>query len=87
VPDAPINLANDALTTTAAVIRFTWTEGASNGGRPVSSYSVYYDQGIGSYNLLEVGVTTASYTTSVALSADTVYGFTVTATNSVGESL
>jgi len=43
VPDAPTTLANDATTTTDTVIKFTWTEGASNGGTAVIDYDVYYD--------------------------------------------
>jgi hypothetical protein len=49
VPDAPYNLANDPLTTTDMVIRFTWTQGESNGGTPVIDYTVYYDQGLNSF--------------------------------------
>ncbi len=48
VPDAPINLVNDPTVTTDLRIRFTWTEGLSNGGDEVLDFSVYYDQGTGS---------------------------------------
>jgi hypothetical protein len=43
VPDSPINLANDPSTTTDKVIKFTWADGASNGGTPVIDYTVFYD--------------------------------------------
>jgi len=43
VPDAPVNLSNDLTVTNGAVIRFTWQEGASNGGAPVIDYDVVYD--------------------------------------------
>ena len=43
VPDTPINLANDPTVTTDLRIRFTWTEGLSNGGDEVLDFSVYYD--------------------------------------------
>jgi len=43
VPDAPINLANDPTVTSDSVIRFTWSQGLSNGGAEVIDYSVYYD--------------------------------------------
>lgn len=48
VPDAPMELINDDITTTDTVIRFTWKEGNNNGGSPVIDYTVYYDQGTGS---------------------------------------
>ena len=54
VPDAPIELTNvpfdienvlNTETTTDEQIRFTWAEGANNGGVPVLDFDVYYDQG------------------------------------------
>jgi hypothetical protein len=45
VADAPISLANDPLTTTDTVIRFTWSDGLSDGGTAVIDYTVYFDQG------------------------------------------
>jgi hypothetical protein len=53
IPDAPVNLVNDPTLTSASSIRFTYEEGASNGGLPVIDYSIYYDQGLGTYVLLE----------------------------------
>jgi hypothetical protein len=62
VPDAPVTLANDPTTTTDTVIKFTWSDGASNGGTSVIDYTVFYDEGTaGSYVLLESGVTTQYY--------------------------
>jgi len=43
VPEAPINLKNDAKATDAYKIRFTWEEGLENGGTPVIDYTVMYD--------------------------------------------
>ncbi len=43
VPDSPINLVNDASSTTGYLIKFTWTEGISNGGSKVIDYNIYYD--------------------------------------------
>jgi hypothetical protein len=83
LPDAPISLANDQTTTTDLVIRFTWSEGASNGGSALIDYSVYYDQGTANYELLESGVTTSYYLTTVALTPGTTYAFKVQARNSV----
>lgn len=43
VPEAPINLEIDLVTTDDLIIRFTWDEGLNNGGVPVLDYDVYYD--------------------------------------------
>lgn len=43
VPDAPINLFNDPAVTDDIVIKFTWTQGPSNGGTDVIDFDVYYD--------------------------------------------
>ncbi len=43
LPDAPISLANEDTTTSANKIKFTWSDGASNGGSKVIDYTVYYD--------------------------------------------
>ena len=69
VPDAPVNLANDADTTSDTVIRFTWIDGVNNGGTSVIDYTVYYDQGSSSFVELESGVTTQFYETDVTLTA------------------
>lgn len=42
-PDAPLNLANDASTTTSSQIGLTWQEGAENGGSSVIDYSLFFD--------------------------------------------
>ena len=84
VPNAPINLQNDADTTDAFNIRFTWAEGVENGGTEVLDFIVYFDQGIDSYIELESGIIDSSYTTSVALTPDVNYSFKVQARNAVG---
>jgi hypothetical protein len=84
VPDAPINLANDPLTTTDSIIRLTWSDGASDGGTAVIDYSVYYDQGTDNYVLLDAAVLNQYYVTSVTLTPGVIYSFKVTARNSVG---
>lgn len=58
IPDAPINLANDATTTDASQIRFIWQDGVSNGGTEVIDYTIFYDQGLSTYMLLESNVMT-----------------------------
>jgi hypothetical protein len=89
VPDAPINLANDATVTIDTLIKFTWEEGASNGGDTVLDFSIYYDQGTGSgtYVLLDSNIVTAHYTTTVTLNPGTTYSFKTTARNTVGSGL
>jgi hypothetical protein len=37
-PDSPVNLANDPDNTTGTQIRFSWEEGAANGGSDVIDY-------------------------------------------------
>lgn len=78
VPDAPVTLENDPTTTTDTLIKFTWSDGAIDGGTPVIDYRVFYDEGTaGSYVLLESGVTTQYYQTTVLLTAGTTYVFKV----------
>jgi hypothetical protein len=43
VPEPPVSLANDPSVTTDKVIKFTFSEGASNGGAAVNSYTILYD--------------------------------------------
>jgi hypothetical protein len=63
VPDSPINLANDATTTTDTVIKFTWDDGTSNGGTSVLDYDIYYDQGssVATYTILAEAVANKFY--------------------------
>jgi hypothetical protein len=84
VADAPISLTNDPSTTTDSVIRFTWSDGSSDGGSSVIDYTVFYDQGTSTFVELESSVTTQFYLTSVTLSAGTTYAFKVQARNTVG---
>lgn len=46
IPDAPLNLANNAGLTSAQQIGLTWSQGLYNGGTPVISYSLFFDQGM-----------------------------------------
>ena len=83
-PDAPVTLANAALVTDATKIGLTWSAGAANGGTPLIDYRISWDQGTNSYVVLVSGITTASYTTSVALTPNTVYKFKVESRNAFG---
>lgn len=89
VPDAPIELTNDAATTDATVIRFTWSDGPSDGGSPILDYNVYYNQGadVNSEVLLASALTSREYSTTVTLVPGLLYDFKVSARNSVGEGL
>jgi hypothetical protein len=86
VPDAPTSLTTDAATTDNTQIRFTWADGASDGGATIIDYSVYYDQGSDEFILLDGSVTDQFYLTIVSLTAGEFYKFKVTARNSVGTS-
>jgi len=46
IPDAPLNLANNASLTSAQQTGLTWSQGLSDGGTPVISYSLFFDQGM-----------------------------------------
>jgi hypothetical protein len=43
VPDSPVSLTNDPTTTSDTVIKFTWSDGASDGGSSIIDYTVMYD--------------------------------------------
>lgn len=43
VPDAPIGLARDSLTTTTTQIGLLWFAGTSDGGQPLLDYRIWYD--------------------------------------------
>jgi len=68
MPDAPINLQDDQLTTSDSVVRFTWSDGASNGYQPIIDYRVSYDKSTGNWETLAT-VTNKFYQTTVALIA------------------
>jgi len=44
-PDAPLSLANDLQVTFGRRIGLTWSPGQHDGGTPVTSYTLWYDQG------------------------------------------
>jgi hypothetical protein len=72
-PDPPGLLSNNAAITSASVIALTWTQPAVNGGTAVIDYQVSWDQGVSNYVVLSSGITTASYSTSANLIANTAY--------------
>jgi hypothetical protein len=42
VPDAPVSMTNVPEVTDASNIKFTWSDGVSNGGTPVIDYKILY---------------------------------------------
>jgi hypothetical protein len=87
VPDAPVDLADAVLITSATVIGFTWLDDTSNGGAAIIDYRIYYDQSTSTWVELDTGITPKSYQTTIALSQGHTYAFKVQARNSVGYSL
>ena len=63
IPTSPVNLANNAASTTATQIALTWSISPTNGGTQVIDYKVVYDAGTGNsqYTTLATGVTSVSY--------------------------
>jgi len=52
VPDAPVGLAREAVTTTTTQIGLLWNPGSSDGGQPVIDYRIWYDEGINNFVIL-----------------------------------
>lgn len=86
IPDAPINFANNAALTAATQIGLTWSEGLSNGGTPVISYRLSFDQGTNTFVIAASGITT-KYFTVTGLTPGTTYKFKIEARNVFGYSV
>ena len=83
LPDAPINLANLQLVTTAYQVGLSWEEGAYNGGSPVIDYQVSYSEVSSiSYTVFSTGVLTTTETVT-GLTPGVTYRFVVQAKNVV----
>jgi hypothetical protein len=74
VPDAPVSLARDSITTTTTQIGLLWNAGASNGGQAILDYRIWYDQGIGSYIVLASNINSQPYVLG-SLTTGTTYKF------------
>ena len=85
-PNPPTSLANNAAITSASVIALTWIAPTVVGGTAVVDYRVSWDQGTSNYVILAQGVTTAFYSTTATLTANTVYKFKVESRNAFGYS-
>jgi hypothetical protein len=63
----------------------TWEDGDFNGGETVTDYRVTYDQGYGSFVILQQGVTQQYYLVT-GLTTGLTYSFKVESNNSEGNS-
>jgi hypothetical protein len=82
VPTAPLNLA--AAGAKGKGVQLSWSAPSSDGGAPVTSYTVYRSTGGGAEQAVAT-VSAASYKDTATTKGAT-YTYTVTATNSAGES-
>lgn len=83
VPDAPTDLANNALVTSGSQIGLTWNQGVQNGGTPVIDFTISYKYDAEPYTVLASAITSQSYT-AVGLAQSTQYTFKVLSRNSYG---
>jgi len=84
IPDAPINLANDAEVTSAYQVGLSWNEGVYNGGSSVIDYQVSFAEVTSSeYAIFASGIITTSITVT-SLTPGVTYKFVVKARNVIG---
>jgi hypothetical protein len=84
VPDAPISLQDNPSVTDDTKIMITWSANPNDGSTPVIDYLIHFDQGQGNYIELEQNIVATQYTTTIGMTAGTVYSFKVKARNLVG---
>lgn len=85
-PDAPKSIIENYSFKTGTTISFAWSNGDKDGGAPVTSWNVRYNNnGSSLYDSLATGLPVKSYT-AANLSPGTTYYFVVTSTNSFGTS-
>jgi len=68
-------------------VRFTWSDGASNGGSSILDYAVYFANGSGGTFTLLTSTVTAREFLLDTITPGNLYRFKVTARNTVGSSL
>ena len=84
VPTAPGSPTNLSAARGNSQVALTWTAPTSNGGSPITSYTVLYSSNpSGPYTQIVTGNTATGYTVT-SLNNGTVYYFEVEATNSIG---
>jgi len=86
VPDAPVNLDNQAGVTTREVIGLTFEDGASSGGTTILDYRLWYDQSTDDWVVLVEQLPTTYYVTDFTITPGAVFAFKVQARNEVGYS-
>ena len=64
---------------------FSWTPPVNDGGSPINGYPIWWDKGIGVWEIYDSGNTATSYFIT-GLTANIGYKIKVVAKNSVGES-
>lgn len=85
VPTAPLNLANDATVTSYSEIGLVWEPCENDGGDLVIDYELYFTtQDSYTFELIQSGLITTTYTTVKPLVTGTTYKFFVKARNTVG---
>lgn len=77
-PDSPINLRNNATLTSASQIALIWSPGSSDGGVPILSYDLIYDNGAANsvFISLKTGETGTTYT-AVGMQVGKTYAFQI----------
>jgi len=86
LPGYPITLKQTASSSTS--ITFEWFDPASNGGTPVTDYSVFWNKGVngGVYEQLSTSTLGKNnYTKQSGLTAGLYYDFKVRAKNAIGD--
>lgn len=86
MPDAPVEIQNNMAVTTVNKVGIMWSPGYSDGGLVVEDYRISWDQGTGSWEIRQEGVSTTSYT-AASVYMGTVYSFRVEARNAYGYSI
>lgn len=91
VPSEALNVSK--VTADIAQITIQWDAPVNNGGTPITTYDIYYDNAL-SYGLviLKTGVTTQEWSTAGTITASSLtdgylYRFAVIARNAIGESV
>jgi hypothetical protein len=77
IPDAPVNLQNDASVTDAFNIKIDWEDGISDGGMPVLDHRLYWAHIDENYQILVEGVADREYTATESFIHGDLYKFKI----------
>jgi hypothetical protein len=86
-PDAPINLAENTSQRTPTNLGLVWSEGASNGGAPVTEYRIDYADRFGGGSFSVLATTADAFYEVTGLTSGSTYDFKIVARNEYGYSL